>query len=309
MQDNGSGAAQDMWARWLLYRRFGGDESRMQKTLTDTLYPIRDRLLDGAELREGDTVLDVGCGDGLIAFGVVERLQSGTVIFSDISQDLLDHSSDVATKAGVADRCRFVSASADDLSPIADESVNVVTTRSVLIYVSDKLRAFREFFRVLAPGGRIAVFEPINRFSWPESPNRFLGYDVTPVIDIAEKVRRLYREIQPPETDPMTDFDEGDLLSIAEDSGFVDIRLDLRKEIKSSGGTGDWVVFLRTAGNPKIPTLEEALDATLTSQEAERFRDYLRPLEEAKKGVRPSASAYLWASKGEARATEEHETT
>jgi SAM-dependent methyltransferase len=59
-------------------------------------------------------------------------------------------------------RCRFVLASAESLTGIADASVDVVTTRSVLIYVKDKAAALREFYRVLRPGGRISVFEPVN---------------------------------------------------------------------------------------------------------------------------------------------------
>jgi ubiquinone/menaquinone biosynthesis C-methylase UbiE len=53
---------------------------------------------------------------------------------------------------GVLDRCEFVHASADDLSALEDVSLDVVTTRSVLIYVKDKQRAFEEFHRVLKPG-------------------------------------------------------------------------------------------------------------------------------------------------------------
>ena len=83
----------DRWHRWLLDVRFGGDPARREKDLTEFLYPVRDTVLDRARLRPGDTLLDVGTGDGLIAFGAVERLgPSGRVIFSDISQDLLDHS-------------------------------------------------------------------------------------------------------------------------------------------------------------------------------------------------------------------------
>ena len=80
----------DRWHRWLLDRRFGGDAAFRERELTGFLYPIRDTVLDKARLRPGDTLLDVGTGDGMIAFGALERLgPEGRVIFSDISSDLL----------------------------------------------------------------------------------------------------------------------------------------------------------------------------------------------------------------------------
>src|SRR5579875_866773 len=186
----------DIWLRWLLERRFGGDPA-VKDAMLGELKRTRMRVLDGAHVREGDTVLDVGAGDGLIAFGAVEYVgEEGTVIFSDVSQDLLDHARTLAEEMGVLERCRFVRASADDLSPFGDASVDVVTTRSVLIYVADKRGAFREFYRVLRPGGRLSIFEPINSFGHPEPPNCYIGYDVSPVAEIASKVRAVYERIQ-----------------------------------------------------------------------------------------------------------------
>jgi hypothetical protein len=76
----------DRWHRWLLDRRFGGDAAFRERELTGFLYPIRDTVLDKARLRKDDTLLDVGSGDGMIAFGALERLgPAGRVIFSDIS--------------------------------------------------------------------------------------------------------------------------------------------------------------------------------------------------------------------------------
>ena len=232
----------------------------------------------------------------MIAFGALERFATCRVIFSDISEDLLKHVETLAQKMDVHDRCEFVHASADDLSKLEDGSVDAVTTRSVLIYVSAKQKAFDEFYRVLRPGGQLSIFEPINRFAFPEPPNRFGGYDVTPVADIARKLEAVYHRIQPPDIDPMTDFDERDLVSQAEKAGFFEIHLELQIEIRPHE-SGDWSAFLYTAGNPKIPTLAEAMEQILTSAEAERFTNHVRPLVEAKQGTHRFAVAYLWAVK------------
>src|SRR5215471_18600761 len=173
----------DRWHRWLLDVRFGGDAACREKDLTEFLYPVRDTVLGRARLRPDGTLLDVGAGDGLVAFGALERLgPAGHVIFSDISQDLLDHCRAAAAAEGLLDRCSFVRASADHLTGVADASADVVTTRSVLIYVKDKAAALREFYRVLKPGGRLSVFEPINVLMYTREPGRFSGYDVRPVI-------------------------------------------------------------------------------------------------------------------------------
>src|ERR1041385_998243 len=167
-------AQQDIWTQWLLHRRFGGNADMMKK-MFDLLYPIRDRVLSHVQLKEHETLLDVGCGDGLIAFGALEKFEKCRVIFSDISQDLLDHVQALARDMNLSERCQFVRASADDLSPFEAGSVDAVTTRSVLIYVPAKQKAFHEFQRVLKAGGQLSIFEPINRFGFPEPPNRLMG--------------------------------------------------------------------------------------------------------------------------------------
>ena len=236
----------DEWAEWLLHRRHGGDPEALRRQLA-WLYPIRDRVLGNAHVREGDVVLDVGCGDGLIAFGALEKVgPSGRVIFSDISQDLLDHSRALAEQIGELERCTFVRAGAQDLSPLADGSVDVVTTRSVIIYVKPKERALREFFRVLRAGGRLSMFEPINRFSEPRAANvSYEGLDMSPVIDI-------YRKIRP--GDPATMESARNLLkNIFYDSRRYDLAKVGRYKMNKKLG-------------PKLPltarTLESPLDAT-----------------------------------------------
>jgi arsenite methyltransferase len=288
--------ASDRWHRWLTDVRFGSDPAVREHVLTELLYPVRDVVLDKAKLRPGDTVLDVGAGDGLIAFGALDRLgPSGQVIFSDISQDLLDHCRADAAAEGLLDRCRFVLASAESLTDIADASVDVVTTRSVLIYVKDKAAALREFCRVLRPGGRISVFEPINVLM--RDPDRISGYDITPVKPLAAKVEALYESIQPPGDDPMLDFDERDLVRYAELAGFAEIELELRITVKNGKRPVPWELALRMSGNPLVPPLGEALERTLSPQEICEFTAHLKPLVESGTGRERHALAYLAAAR------------
>jgi SAM-dependent methyltransferase len=128
----------DQWAAWLLQRRHGGDPELLRQQL-EGLAPLRDKVIANAHIAAGRTVLDVGCGDGLIAFAAAEAVgPTGQVIFSDISSDLLDRCRDLAEQRGLLDRCRFVQAPASDLSRIGNEAVDAVTLRSVLIYEPDK---------------------------------------------------------------------------------------------------------------------------------------------------------------------------
>jgi arsenite methyltransferase len=285
--------AKDCWAEWLARMRSVGDsEVRRKGFVLHELW--RERILDNAHFADGETLLDVGCGEGLVAFGALER-GAGEVVFSDISQDLLDFCRQAATDLGVLDHCRFVQASADDLTPVADESVDVVTTRSVLIYVADKRSAFEEFRRVLRPGGRISLLEPINRFA--ETPgDTWIGFDFSPIPEIAGKLRAVYEAIQPRDTDPMVDFDERDLIALAEQTGFHPINLALEAEIRPSDPV-PWETFVNRAGNPRIPTIAQAMDQALTPAERERLTAHLRPLVEEGRGTWRVAMAFLHAVK------------
>ena len=281
----------DVWAEWLRTRRTGGDPE-FERHMLEELATVRDKVLDNAGLASTETVLDVGCGNGLIAFGALER--GANVVFADISRPLLDDCRQLAADAGIADRCRFVEAAATGLDEIEDESIDIVTTRSVLIYVKDKERAFAEFNRVLRPGGRVSLFEPINRFGMAERRETW-GYDLGGVRDLMEKLTEVYARRQPAD-DPMLDFDERDLVSLAEGAGFFPIHLEYRADIEPPEAR-NWESFVHSSGNPKVPTLAEAMDEALTPDERERLVAALRPAVEEGRGAWRMGHAYLWAVK------------
>lgn len=239
----------------------------------------------------------MGCGDGLIAFGALEQVPTSTVIFSDISPALLQQVQQIAQDRGILPRCRFLEAAAEDLSALPDASVDVVTTRSVLIYIVAKAQSFAEFYRVLKPQGRLSIYEPINRFASFPTVQRWRGYDVTPVQALAEKITAVYRRVAPEDTDPMLTFDERDMLHWAEQAGFTDLELDYQAWIKPYARALNWEALYCTAGNPKIPTLAEAIAQALTPEEAAQFIAYVRPLVDTRQGIQRFAQMYLWAVK------------
>jgi arsenite methyltransferase len=282
----------DCWADWIRTRRTGGD-AEYGARMVEELAKVRDRVLDHAELQPGETLLDVGCGNGLIGFGALER-GAGEVVFADVSVPLLNDCKELAEAAGVLDRCRFVECPAEELAA-ADESADVVTTRSVLIYVKDKARALAEFHRVLRPGGRISLFEPINRFGMKQRACTW-GYDLHgEAARLMEKLTALEATYQPPD-DPMLDFDERDLFALAESAGFFPVTLEYQAEVRPIEARS-WQSFLHGSGNPKIPTLAEAMDEALTAEERERLVAELRPAVEEGRGVWRMGSAFLSAVK------------
>jgi arsenite methyltransferase len=286
---------EDIWSRWLSFRRQGS--ATLSPDAERQLQALRQRVLALADIKPGKTVLDVGCGDGLIGFGALELVgPKGHVIFTDISADLIARCRQTAEEIHALDRCRFLIGSADDLHDLSDNSVDVVTTRSVLIYVAAKDRALREFYRVLQPGGRAVIAEPINRFSYPEPPDIFLGYNIAPIAEIAAKLIALYDRVETPRIAPMLDFNERDLVTMAERAGFAEIHLDLRIDVEPAAKV-DWDPFVKRSGNPLSPTLEEAMHEALSPKEREQLTTYLQPLVEGGAGTQRRAFAFMAALK------------
>lgn len=104
----------------------------------------------------GATVLDVGCGPGLMSARLLELVPAGALIGVDADPALLARARERCAGAGA--RARFVEAWADAL-PINDQSVDLVYARFLFQHLPRPLTVLAELRRVLRPGGRVCVLD------------------------------------------------------------------------------------------------------------------------------------------------------
>ena len=119
-----------------------------------------------AAIREGELIVDLGCGAGNDAF-VATRLTgtSGKVIGVDFSEPMIARARENATKLDVQ-HVEFRLGDIESL-PVASNTADLVISNCVLNLVPNKHRAFSEIFRVLRPGGRFCISDIVLERSLP----------------------------------------------------------------------------------------------------------------------------------------------
>ena len=134
---------------------YDADMARNQARLASTpdMAAQRQRMLECLDLRRGERVLDIGCGNGFFARDIAAIIgPSGEVFGTDGSSAMVSMAHDICPDG------EFRACDATE-QPFDDGTFDAVTATQVLCYVSDPGKALREMYRLLRPGGRLVIMD------------------------------------------------------------------------------------------------------------------------------------------------------
>lgn len=162
-----------------------------------------------AEIKNGDTVLDLGSGAGNDVFIASKRIgEKGKVIGVDFTEAMIEKANENKQKLNIKN-VEFVLGEIENL-PIQDETINVVISNCVMNLVPDKTKAFKEIYRVLKYNGHFSISDVVLNGNLPQG-----------ILNAAEMYSACVSGA----------LDKNDYLNVIKNTGFVEIELVKEHEI------------------------------------------------------------------------------
>jgi SAM-dependent methyltransferase len=231
------------------------------------------RMLELAEVRAGDRVLELACGPGGLGFAAAERVRpGGEVVLSDVAEEMTAIAAARAAERGLGN----VAFRRLDLERIdePDASYDVVLSREGLMFALDPARAVGEIRRVLAPGGRVAVAVWAAR-----ERNPWLGL----VMDAVSA--QIGAPVPPPGIPgPFALGEAGELRHLLDRAGLSDVQVGELSVPLRSGSFDEWWGRTSALAGPLSAILASMPDAAVHALR-ERAREAARPNETASGGL------------------------
>ena len=124
--------------------------------------------IQNAKLKEGDWLLDLGCGKGVDVFKAARELNgTGKAVGIDRLPEMIEKANVIRDKRHF-DNAEFVVSDIDDIN-LPDNTFDVVISNCVINLLEDKEKVYREIFRVLKPGGRVSISDIIQIKQLPKN--------------------------------------------------------------------------------------------------------------------------------------------
>ncbi|KAL1798415.1 hypothetical protein ACET3X_002452 [Alternaria dauci] len=153
-------------------RAFGYTEAELSSIPVDSNIGLScGNPLALAKLKEGETVIDLGCGAGFDVFLAAKMVgETGKVIGVDMNEHMLQKARLNAEKSGISNTT-FVHSLITSIPQIEDSTADVITSNCVINLVPDvsKPVVFTEMYRLLKPGGRLTISDILLRKDLPEN--------------------------------------------------------------------------------------------------------------------------------------------
>jgi ubiquinone/menaquinone biosynthesis C-methylase UbiE len=150
------------------------------------LLPAQQKLLQLANIKSGDKIIDIACGTGLVSFPAAEYTgETGFVMANDISDKMVETGIAIAKEKNLSN-ISFLRMDAEELE-VEDNSYDIALCALGLMYFPDPLKAIKEMYRLLKPGGHAvtAVWGQRKNCGWAdvfEIVDRRVASEVCPMF-------------------------------------------------------------------------------------------------------------------------------